>query len=176
MSAAARAELNIAPRDPLCPWRYASHLGVTVLDFAALDIAAGHARQLTVIDERSWSGLTLKEAGITAVVLNPSHPQTRQSSTLMHELAHHILLHPPTRVDVSATGMMLLSEYSDEQEAEADWLAAALLLPREALIALRAGGSTTEEICERYGISSELCEWRIRMTGVDRQIRFSRGN
>jgi Zn-dependent peptidase ImmA (M78 family) len=52
----------------------------------------------------------------------------------MHELAHLILKHVPARVDVSKTGLLLLSEYSDQQESEADWLAAAILLPRDALV------------------------------------------
>lgn len=35
---------------------------------------------------------------------------------------------------MSSTGLLLLSDYSDDQEDEADWLAAALLLPRDALV------------------------------------------
>ena len=81
--------------------------------------------------------MTLKEQGVTAIIINPRHSRGRQSSTLMHELAHVMLKHVPVRVDVSASGMLLLSDYSEDAEAEADWLAAAMLLPRDALIRAR---------------------------------------
>jgi Zn-dependent peptidase ImmA (M78 family) len=89
----------------------------------------------------------------------------------MHELAHIELRHPPARVEVSATGLLLLSDYFNEQEQEADWLAAALLLPREGLLRLRSVRECTAEIATHYGVSESLCEWRLRMTGVDVQMR-----
>jgi len=51
------------------------------------------------------------------IVINPSHAITRQRSDLMHELAHIELRHSPARVEVSRSGLLLLSDYSDEQEA-----------------------------------------------------------
>jgi hypothetical protein len=77
----------------------------------------------------------------------------------------------PARVEVSETGLLLLSDYSDEQEPEADRLAGALLLPREGLIQLRSARHSTSEIANRYGVSEALCEWRLRMTGVDVQMQ-----
>jgi len=56
----------------------------------------------------------------------------------VHELAHIQLRHPPARVEVSETGLLLLSDYFDEQEQEVDWLGAALLLPSEGLVQLRS--------------------------------------
>ncbi|MCU1298056.1 MAG: hypothetical protein JWO91_2334, partial [Acidobacteriaceae bacterium] len=54
---------------------------------------------------------------------------------------------------------------------EADWLGAALLLPREGLVRLRSAHRATAEIATYYGVSEALCEWRLRMTGVDVQMR-----
>ena len=165
-----RGELGLSQLDPLCPWEYASHLGVVVLDFDLLDLDARHRKQLTNTDPESWSGVTLKEAGRFFVLLNPSDTRPRQVSTLMHEVAHIVLRHVPGRVDVSKSGLMLLSDYPEEQEQEADWLAATLLLPREALEHYRRLGWTPEMICERYGVSGQLCAWRLRMTGVEAQL------
>ncbi len=89
----------------------------------------------------------------------------------MHELAHIELRHAAARVEVSDTGLLLLSDYSDEQEQEADWLGAALLLPREGLVKLRSAHKSMSEIATLYGVSEALCEWRLRMTGVDVQMR-----
>jgi hypothetical protein len=75
--------------------------------------------------------MTLQAAGKFTIVLNPCHALTRQRSDLMHELAHVELRHSPARVEVSQSGLLLLSDYSDEQEREADWFGAGLLLPRE---------------------------------------------
>ena len=156
---------------PLSPWKFAEHLGVVVLDFDTLDLAAKHKRQLLEVDPESWSGMTLQKGKIHAVVLNPVHQDGRRANTLMHELSHIVLRHVPARVDVSSTGLLLLSDYSDDQEDEADWLSAALLLPREALVRDRSQGQSTAAIAQRFGISEQLCEWRLRMTGVDLQLR-----
>ncbi len=92
----------------------------------------------------------------------------------MHEMAHVELRHTPARVDVSKTGMLLLSDYSEDQEQEADWHGAALLVPRAGLMHFRATHKTITDIAKHYGVSESLCEWRLRMTGVDVQIRRGR--
>jgi Zn-dependent peptidase ImmA (M78 family) len=91
----------------------------------------------------------------------------------MHELAHIRLGHVATRVDVGPDGILLVSEFSQDDEDEADWLAGALLLPRDALRHLRGLGQSAEDIARHFGVSKQLCEWRLRMTGVDIQLRRS---
>lgn len=119
--------------------------------------------------------MTLKDAGVTLIVLNPSHAPSRQPNNLMHELAHIELDHQPARVDVSETGLLLLSDYSDDQELEADWHAGALLVPRDGLVRMKTLGASTAEIALHFGVSEALCLWRLRMTGVDAQMRRRRG-
>ena len=92
----------------------------------------------------------------------------------MHEVSHIYLKHVPGRVDISVSGLMLLSDYPDDQEQEADWLSAALLLPRDALQQLRYGGVSPDAIAGKYEVSLQLVEWRLRMTGVEAQLRNSR--
>jgi Zn-dependent peptidase ImmA (M78 family) len=171
LSAAARASLGLSPVDPIDAWAYASHIGVAVLDFQEIVLSDRSRERLLVSDSESWSGMTLQEGEFTFIVINPSHALVRRVSTLMHELAHFILKHVPVRVDVSSSGMLLLSDYSDEAEAEADWLAAAILIPREALVRRRRAGETAREIAAMFGVSEQLCEWRLRMTGVNTQLR-----
>jgi len=166
-----RRALKRGALESLDPWAYARHLDVAVIEFRALELSEKCVRQLTVVDADSWSAMTLKEGSAFAIVLNPAHALTRQRNDLAHELAHIELKHVPARVDVSTTGMLLLSDYSDEQEQEADWYAGALLLPRVALVHHRSHGRTTAEIANRYGVSEALCDWRLRMTGVDVQLR-----
>lgn len=169
-----REDLGLGALAPLCPWKLASHLSLTVLTPHDLPLAANDIEQLTVKDSTSWSGITVKDSGLTAVVLNPSHSLRRQRSTLMHEIAHIYLGHVGNRVDVSVDGVLLVSDFSSEQEDEADWLAGALLAPREALLRACEDGKSSAEICEHYGISSDLCTWRLRMTGIEVQLQHRR--
>lgn len=172
-SLAAREALGITLLAPLDPWAYATHLKVTILDFNQLGLPSVVIRQLTQADPDSWSAMTIQEAQAFGIVLNPAHAMTRQRSDLMHELAHIELRHLPARVQVSGTGLMLLSDYSEDQEQEADWHAAALLLPRDGLVRLRAQRKSADEIANHFGVSRSLTEWRLRMTGVDIQMRRS---
>ena len=170
-AAAARIALGLRPNAPIDPWQYAKHLSVTVLDFEALGLSRQSYRQLKINDPDSWSAMTIQLNAKFAIVMNPVHALTRQRSDLMHELAHIELRHSPARVEVSLTGMLLLSDYSDEQEQEADWFGAALLVPRDGLMKLRAARKTPTEIAAHFGVSEALCQWRIHSTGVDTQLR-----
>lgn len=172
-AADARRALKVGPIAPLDPWAYASHISVVVLDFHELGVSPESVRQLTVTDDESWSAMTIKEGGTLGLVLNPAHAPTRQRNDLMHELAHVELKHTPARVEVSKSGLLLLSDYSEDQEQEADWYAGAMLLPRAGLMHHRIRGKNAQVIAEYYGVSPQLCEWRLRMTGVDVQMRRS---
>lgn len=173
-SSAVRQALGLAATAKLCPWQYAESLGVLVYEANELDLEPQHANQLLVRDPDSWSGMTLLEDGVHVVVLNSSHPHTRRTATLMHEVAHIVLEHVPAEVNVSPSGLVLLSDYSAEQEDEADWLGAALLLPEAALIEYRGSGMSAEAIAQVFGVSGQLCNWRCRMTGVEKRMAFRR--
>jgi hypothetical protein len=174
MAETARSDLGLSTSDILDPWTYAEVLGVAVIGGDALDIAEPHRSQLFKLDSGSWSGLTLGYGDDTLVVLNSSHPQVRQCSTLMHELSHVRLGHIPASVQMSDTGLLLLSDYSEAQEEEADWLMGALLLPRSALLTFRSQGLGLDQIAQKFRVSDELCRWRLRMTGVEAQMRYRR--
>ena len=171
-SLAARAELGLNSTDALDPWKYAEFLGVLVFYPGDLDLAPVHITQLLETDPDSWSGMTLDEDGVRLIVLNSSHSKKRRCSTLMHELAHLILEHVPASVTVSKSGLTLLSDYSDEQEEEADWLGAALLLPETALLHYRTSGLSASQIANKFCVSDDLCNWRCRMTGVEKRLAF----
>lgn len=168
----ARILLGLPAMAKLDPWDYAAALDVIVLGADELDLDANHAAQLLERDPDSWSGMTLDEDGVRLIVLNSAHAKRRQCSTLMHELAHLILEHIPATVNVSPSGLTLLSDYSDEQEEEADWLGAALLLPQAALLHHRGGGASMSNIADAFGVSNDLCTWRCRMTGVEKRMAF----
>lgn len=174
-AAQVRAELGLEGHAPLCPWKFAGHLNIVVFEITSLPLDASDLEQLIKTDSSSWSGFTVEEAGLKGIVLNSSHSPGRRASTLMHELSHHVLRHVPARVDIfTETGMLILSDFSQEQEDEANWLSGCLLAPRIALTRLRSQGKTVPEIAEVLGISDEMSRWRVRMTGIDSQFKYAR--
>ncbi len=89
----------------------------------------------------------------------------------MHELAHLIAGHEPSKMIVSADGGLVMRTYDQKQEDEADWLSGSLLLPREALLYARRIDLSEREIRDQYFVTSARLRYRIAMTGVDRQFR-----
>ncbi len=174
LAALARSNLALHECAPLSPWVYADRLGIVVWGPEELDLDPLDLAQLTIHDSDSWSGASVRGGDRVGVILNSTHPRTRQANTLMHEIAHVQLRHAPSHVQMTDEGLLLISEYPSDLEEEADWLAGALLLPRSALLLHRGRGAAAFEIAREFGVSDQLCTWRLRMTGVDRQLRVGR--
>jgi Zn-dependent peptidase ImmA (M78 family) len=89
----------------------------------------------------------------------------------VHELAHVLLAHNPTRIDVAADQQLLLRTHDPQQEDEAAWLAGCLLLPRPALLLIARDAGVRAHAARRYGVSVEMLTYRLRVTGVEVQAR-----
>lgn len=169
-----RKELGLKPADPLKPHLLANNLGIKV--FTPNDVPGLSTKSLEILlrnDGKTascWSAVTVVAGTKTAVILNSSHTQGRQSSDLAHELAHRIRGHGTHSMEVSAEGIMLISEYDKMQEEEADWLAGCLLLPREALVRIKTRKIDFAEAAQIFGVSTRMLKYRMSMSGVDRQF------
>ena len=166
-----RTAFGLAPTDRLNPAKFLRAQGFVVWkpeDIPGID--PDHLHQLTVTGKDEWDGMTIKESGRTAIIVNSSDAMTRQANTLMHEWAHIELRHKPSRADRSEGGILLLSDYPAELEEEADWLSGCMLAPRGGLLAHCRRGLSAAQVAAHYGISSQLANWRIRMTGIQRQL------
>jgi hypothetical protein len=71
---------------------------------------------------------------------------------------------------ISDGGHLASSTYDEDQEDEAAWLGATLLLPRPALLWIRNRGLTDDAAIEHFQASRQMFQWRLRMTGVDYQL------
>jgi Zn-dependent peptidase ImmA (M78 family) len=141
----------------------------TPSDVPGLSVTA--QEQLLVHDPWGWSAISCSVRGQNIVIYNPRHSPGRQASDIAHELAHIILDHEPGKIVLSQDGGMIMRSYDQKQEEEANWLGWTLLLPREALVHAAKAKLTTLQIAERYGVSEQLVEYRLRMTGVNNQFR-----
>jgi Zn-dependent peptidase ImmA (M78 family) len=176
MAAALRRDLQLSLEGPLDPRVLAKYLGVTVWtpnDISALvSISKETLHQLLVVDADNWSAVTLVlPTGGRVIVINSAHSHVRQHNDLMHELAHILLGHKPARVDVTPDQLLIMDSYDDEQEAEADWLAAALLVPREPLLQRLRKNSSSASAAAFFEVSTALLDMRRRRTGIDEQLR-----
>jgi Zn-dependent peptidase ImmA (M78 family) len=135
-----------------------------------------HRNQLLIRDASSWSAVTLEKSGQRVIVVNSTHSEARQNNNIMHELAHLVLEHEAARVDISPQGLMLLETYNLQQEAEADWLAGALLVPREALLAVLKRNQRLEAAAAHFQVSVQLVRMRRDRTGISRQLSYQRAS
>jgi Zn-dependent peptidase ImmA (M78 family) len=130
--------------------------------------------QLLKHDPTGWSAVSIYQQDQGLIIYNPAHSKGRRSSDIMHELAHLILDHKPSTVVLSHDGTLVMRSYDRKQEEEANWLGWCLLLPRNVLMHCARSSVTVEEIAERYGVSETLVKFRLRVTGVEAQIRALR--
>ena len=167
-----RTAIRLKPEDPLNPKDLAAHLGVIVWEPEEVpELAESSLRQLTIHDGDSWSAVTIRLDDARLTIVNSAHAPTRQRSSLSHELSHLILDHEPGRIDLSPAGHLLLSSFEREQEEEADWLSATLLVPRAGLQTMFRSTQESRALADHFGVSVEMLNWRLRMTGIATQAR-----
>ncbi len=170
MAHSLRLELHLEPADPLSPDELASYLDVYIWSVTDLGLSAEDVRQLVNEDPDAWSAITVSALGREAIIVNPNHRGGRYSSDVMHELAHLLLGHTPRSWFFAGSEDLALRAYDPAAEEEANWLAGALLLPREALVSTKRQRASDQVICERYGVSRQMLAFRKRVTAVDRQF------
>ncbi len=172
-----RKELGVGNTAPLNPRALATYLGVKVLSPCQLEgLSSPVCNRLLSRHADTWSAITVSNETERLIVYNSSHSPARQSSDITHELAHLLLDHAPTQVFVAPGKSLALRTHDKNQEDEANWLSGALLLPREALMHIRRGRLTEEAACKTYGVSRDLLRYRLNVTGVDLQLRRSKGS
>jgi Zn-dependent peptidase ImmA (M78 family) len=124
-----------------------------------------------------WSAITIS-AVPPVIVYNPMHSPARQNSDLMHELAHLLLEHVPSQVYIDPKTRVALRHHDKEQEEQANWLAACLLLPRAALLRIKQVNLSDSDVCARYVVSLDMLRFRMGTSGVNlqyqRRQRYSR--
>ena len=167
-----RSSLGVSRAGPLDPRQLADLVGVRVTTPERIPgLSRTAVFQLTKADRDSWSAVTISYNGKNLIVLNSGHSPARQTSSLAHELAHIILNHTTDSAVLSDEGFLFRSSYDAAQEEEANWLAACLLVPRDGLLAACRQRADHAYLAARFGVSRDMIAWRLRMTGVSRQLK-----
>ena len=168
-----RSDLGLSKTSCLDVFSFAEDLGIPVVPMSEVPHAGRSASFLRVFqngERDSFSALTLFNGTARLIVHNDSHHPNRQASNLAHELSHCLLEHDPAPVTNGAGSRY----WNGSVEEEADWLGAALLVPREGALRLALARFSITEIAEHFGVSEDLCRWRMNQTGVLTQIERSR--
>lgn len=166
-----RRRLGLRSFSPLSPYELAAQLGIIVWkleDVTGLGQKTKEYLSSTQGDE--WSAVTVLVKGEEIIIVNPTHSTARQSTDLMHELAHIIKEHDSAKVFVSESGYALRT-FDEKQEAEADWFAGTLLLPRTVLEHCAYSHKPIFTVLQDYTVSKTLYNYRVRTTGVNKQYR-----
>lgn len=163
-----RKELQLPEDAPLDPRKLAKFLGVFILNPIDIEgLSSDVTQQLLENDPESWSAVALCVNDQYVVIHNDTHSPGRQSSNIMHELAHIIIGHEAKQNCFSADTQIFLRYYDKEQEEEADWLAATLLLPKPALFSIKNSGLDNNISAQNYGVSAVLLRYRLDKSGVN---------
>ncbi|WP_113887149.1 ImmA/IrrE family metallo-endopeptidase [Roseiarcus fermentans] len=171
-----RRDLGIPPTAALDPRRLAEYLKIVVWTPAQVPgLSHEDLRQLTVMAPDEWSAATLREGEHCLVILNDAHDVSRQNNTLAHEIGHIVLKHEPAKMFVTFDGLMMMSDYNEENEQEAICFAGAILVPREALVNLISSGATNSDAANYFNVSDALIRMRRNTTGIDIQAARRRG-
>ncbi len=126
---------------------------------------------LLTAGREDWLGFTLRIGSRHLIVANSTLPVSFQNSIILHEIAHIMLGHQ-FKAPVAECDGLTFGTYNQDQEDEAAWLGSTLLLPRPALIWMRQQAMSDDDAATHFGLSPELLEWRVRMTGIDYQLRL----
>ena len=164
--------MSLAPADSMDAIKLAKHVGCIVRPADALvDIAK--LEKLYRIQENAFFACTFKLPDDRyAIVFNPLMSDTRRNSDVAHEVAHVVLGHRLSRLERLGDVAFLAGD--KQQEDEAAWLSGCLLLPRFVLIHDLRRGRKLRDIARSRVLSREMVDYRVRVTGVARQLAAER--
>lgn len=153
-----RSELGLAAFDPLPARQLARKMAVSV--FRPQEIAEISAEVTTYMEQVAhWRGVVVCFDPRT-VLYNPQLSPAGFESTIMHELAHFLLDHPPTRLYM-LDDERYYREYNTQIEREAAYLGSCLQIPRGGVVWARQGKMNKQEIAAHFGASEKMVQWRL---------------
>jgi len=152
-----RVQMGLMPVDPIDPAAICAHFDIELIRLSDIDQQSVFLAR----DNSPFSAVTVPCGFTTAIVHNDSHHPYRQRSNICHELAHCFLGHKCTP-PLTASGERARD---GGVEAEANFLAGALLMPNEAAIYVVRSGLVTQAQ-GLYGISRQMLEYRLRVSGA----------
>lgn len=164
-----RRELQLELSAPICPFLLCEHLGVTLIKLSDFLTTHPEAAAYLLGDQGKAEFFAMTLCGVSpkAIIYNDAQSPWRTAADIAHELAHLLLMHPSHRLS-DTTGRR---HFDAELEAEANWLGPAILVSEEAALAVASRGIRLSEAAREYGVSHELMQMRLNVTGASKRVR-----
>jgi Zn-dependent peptidase ImmA (M78 family) len=168
LSSSVRSAMALKDTDPLDSFKLASHVGAEVRradELTTLD----KLQELEAIQPGAFSACTFRIGTRHVIVYSPLSTLGRTQSDIAHEVAHLLLEHQLQTLQ--QIGGLTFYSCDSEEEQEANWLAGCLLLPRPLLVRAARAGLDAAAIADRFAVSEQMANYRLRATGVLIQLR-----
>lgn len=159
------------PSDHVDAVELARHAGAEVRRADELTSVA-KLQHLDDLQPGAFSACTFSIGDRHVVVYNPLASSGRTQSDIAHEVAHLLLNHSVKSVET--IGGVRFFTCDPDEEQEANWLAGCLLLPRPLLFQAAKRGLDGAAIAAECNVSETMAAFRLRTTGVERQLAASR--
>ncbi len=164
--------MRLTPNDSMDAVNLAEHLGCTVRPADEL-VDREKLEKLYRIQNDAFFACTFKlPRDRYAIVFSPLMSKARRNSDVAHEVAHIVLGHRLSRLERLGDVAFLTGDL--QQEEEAAWLSGCLLLPRFALVHDLGKRRKPGAIASNRMLSREMVDYRVRVTGVARQLAAAR--
>ena len=166
-----RRDLGLRPTDPLDPVALATRLGTFVMPIEDLVLDGATPKAIHRLQScGEFSAATLTTSRNRLILYNSREPLTRLANSLTHELSHLLLAHEAA----PALDDLACRIWNTQQEEEANWLAATLLVPRSAALQIVRSDLSLADAARVYGVSVRLMGWRLNTTGAFAQVARER--
>ena len=159
-----RHQMRLPPQYPIDVRGLAEHLGISVVPLSVFSQwCAEQVAQLTDHDSGGFSASLISFGdGRRMIIVNDDHSPARQNSDIAHEIGHTLLAHP---LEVLSS-MKGCRDFDPDQEDEANHLGGYLLIPNQAAWRIVNSGMGLESAQTAYGVSSQMLNWRLNMSGA----------
>jgi Zn-dependent peptidase ImmA (M78 family) len=162
-----RGQLGLRPTDRIDLQKLAGMLNARIVSADVL-VPIARLAELKAIQDDAFSACTFTLEKESIVVFNPLNVKGRRNSDIAHELAHVALSHKLRRTE--RIGAFPFFTCDADQEAEANWLAGVLLVPRAALVECMHRGLDIEAIASKFEVSEAMVRFRMHATGAALQL------
>jgi Zn-dependent peptidase ImmA (M78 family) len=162
-----RSAMGLGLADPIDTAALAAHV-VAELRRADELTTLAKLEALEELQPGAFSACTFTLENRHIIVYSPLASVGRRNSDIAHEVSHILLGHEVKQVLL--VGGLSFFTCDPDEEQEANWLAGCLLLPRPLLVHAVKQGFGPAIIAERNGVSEQMASYRIRATGVMRQV------
>ena len=158
-----RRQMDLPGEAPIDLYELADRLRLRVVPISAFaDTCPEHMVQLVTSDSSAFSASLVHLEHSRIILVNDGHSLPRINSSIAHEIAHALLAHRPT-LPFNSSGCR---NFDKDTEEQAGCLSAHILIPNEAALYITRSHCSTDAICERYGVSRKMLEYRLNTSGA----------